>query len=192
MTTEEDVLARFARSLEALGIEYMIAGSLASSYHGRPRTTHDADIVIDPTAEALARLVRDLSAAGFYVDADRAQDALRRKRQFNAIHIGSAFKLDLIIRKDTPFNRQEFSRRQRGALAGASVALATAEDTIISKLEWAKQGGGSERQMEDARGIVDVKGADLDRSYIERWARALGVLDLWRMIEPGDAESVSP
>jgi hypothetical protein len=58
---------------------------VASSYHGRPRSTHDADIVIDPAAEPLARLVRRLAAAGFYVDAAQAQDALRRRRQFNVI-----------------------------------------------------------------------------------------------------------
>jgi hypothetical protein len=57
--------------------------------------------------------------------------------------------------------------------------VATAEDTILSKLEWAKKGGGSERQLTDVRGIVDVKGRDLDRAYIERWANDLGVLELW-------------
>ena len=31
----------------------MVTGSLASSFHGRPRLTHDADVVIDPTREQL-------------------------------------------------------------------------------------------------------------------------------------------
>ena len=31
----------------------MVTGSVASSYHGRPRSTHDADIVIDPNREQL-------------------------------------------------------------------------------------------------------------------------------------------
>jgi hypothetical protein len=60
--------------------------------------------------------------------------------------------------------------------------MATAEDTILSKLEWAKKGGGSERQLDDVRGVVEVRGADLDRAYIERWAAELDVLDLWREI----------
>lgn len=182
MTTETEVLAQVVRHLETLGIPYMVVGSFASGFHGRPRTTHDADLVIDPTPEALARLVDLLLAAGFYVSPEVAADALRRRRQFNVIDAPTAFKLDLIIRKDGPFSREEFARRQAGQLAGTPATLATPEDTILSKLEWSKKGGGSERQLEDARGVVEVRGSDLDRGYIERWAAELGVLDLWRRI----------
>jgi Mg-chelatase subunit ChlI len=182
VTVEQEVLARVIRLLTDLGIPYMVAGSLASSFHGRPRTTHDADIVIDPAPEPLDRLVAELSAANLYVDLAVAREALRGRRQFNVIDATSAFKLDLIIRKDRPFNREEFARRQPGEVAGLPMALATAEDTILSKLEWAKKGGGSERQLADVAGIIDVKGRELDREYIERWAAALGVLDLWRRV----------
>jgi hypothetical protein len=179
VTVEQEVLARVIRLLVDLGIPYMVVGSLASSFHGKPRTTHDADIVIDPGPEALDRLVAELSATNLYVDLTVAREALRGRRQFNVIDAGSAFKLDLIVRKDRPFSREEFARRQPAELAGIPVALTTAEDTILSKLEWAKKGGGSERQLRDVAGIVDVKGAELDRQYIQRWATALGVLDLW-------------
>lgn len=180
MTVEQEVLARVTRLLADLGIPYMIAGSLASSFHGRPRTTHDADVIIDPVPEALDRLVAELSAAHLYVDLTVAREALRARRQFNVIDAASAFKVDLIVRKNRPFSFEEFARRQPAELAGIPVALATAEDTILSKLEWAKKGGGSERQLADVAGIIDVKGSELDREYIHRWAAALGILDLWR------------
>lgn len=183
MTVEEEVIARVVRHLDALGIPYMITGSVASSFHGKPRTTHDADIVIDPDREGLERLVHELSAADFYADPKSAREALRRRRQFNVIDTASAFKLDLIIRKDRPFSHAEFARRQRADLPEAKqVALATPEDTILSKLEWAKKGGGSERQLADVRGILDVGGEDLDREYIERWAKDLAVLELWHRV----------
>lgn len=186
MTPEEEVLAQVTGRLEALSIPYMVTGSIASSYHGKPRATHDADVVIDPTSEALTRLVSDLVAAGFYVDRETAKDALRRRRQFNAIHMSSACKLDLIVRKERPFSREELGRRQRADLGGGVVVdLATAEDTIVSKLEWARKAGESEKQISDAAGVVDVRGRDLDRRYIERWAKALGVLDLWRRVAAG-------
>jgi Mg-chelatase subunit ChlI len=186
MTPEAEALARVVRHLDDLGIVYMLAGSMASSFHGRPRTTHDADIVIDPDPEQLDRLVKGLVAAGFYVDAQRAKDALRRRRQFNAIDMSSAFKLDLVIRRDRPFSREELGRRQRVDLEGTFVALATAEDTILTKLEWARLAGGSQRQLADACGIVDVRGDELDHAYIERWAGDLGVLDLWDQILRGE------
>jgi hypothetical protein len=47
----------------------MVVGSLASSYHGDPRTTHDIDLVILPSKQALDGFVRDLDVAQFYVRA---------------------------------------------------------------------------------------------------------------------------
>ncbi len=79
MNPEQRSLATLVRLLDELGIPYMVSGSLASSHHGRPRSTHDADVIVDPTTEQLTALVGGLLAAGFYVDASRASDALRRR-----------------------------------------------------------------------------------------------------------------
>jgi hypothetical protein len=182
VTAEQEALFEVLRALERLGIPHMITGSVASSFHGRPRSTHDADIVIDPGDAELDALVRTLGEAGFYVDAARARDALRRRSQFNVIETRSAFKIDLILRKDRAFSREELGRRQTAELLpGRRVALASPEDTILSKLEWAKKAGRSEKQIEDAAGVLAVN-PGVDRSYIDRWAPVLGVLDLWREI----------
>lgn len=182
MSPEEAALVAVIRVLGESSIPYMVTGSVASSFHGHPRSTHDTDVVIDPTPEQLDRLVRGLADAGFYVDAERARDALRRRRQFNVIETDSASKIDLIIRKDRSFSREELGRRQPAELAaGVNVSLATPEDTILSKLEWAKKMGGSERQMEDAAGVLAVN-PGLDRAYVERWAREIGVADLWQAL----------
>jgi hypothetical protein len=180
LTVEEEAVGRIVRRLEALGIPYMVAGSVASSLHGRPRATNDADVVIDPTPEALDALVAALLSGGYYVDAGIAREALRDRRLFNVIDPESAFKVDLIVRKERAFSREEFARRERGDLGGLSVSFATAEDTILSKLEWAGKAGGSERQLADALGILQVSGDRVDREYVERWAATLGVGDLWR------------
>ena len=62
------------------------------------------------------------------------------------------------------------------------MSLATAEDTILSKLEWARKAGGSERQLADALGVVQVCGDRIDRPYVQKWAAALGVEDLWQQL----------
>lgn len=180
MIVEEEAVGRLVRRLESLGVPYMVAGSVASSHHGLPRATNDADIVIDPTPEGLEALVTALAADGYYVDAKAARDALRARRLFNVIDPESAFKVDLIIRKERPFSREEFSRRERRDLGGLAASVATPEDTILSKLEWARKGGGSDRQIEDALGVLRVGADRIDRSYIARWAAALGVEDLWQ------------
>ena len=182
MTPEEEVLGKVVQLLEASSVPYMVTGSIALSYHGRPRATHDADVVIDPAPDQLDSLIRDLETAGFYVDADGAREALRLRRQFNVIEMTRATKIDLIVRKERPFSLEEFSRRQPVDLSFArAVATVTPEDSVLSKLEWARLSGDSERQIRDAAGVVELN-PGLDREYVLRWAEQLGVVDLWERI----------
>lgn len=186
MTPEEEALARVIRSLEDAGIPYMVTGSLASSHHGRPRMTNDADVVIDPDLPALQRLVEELVQAGFAADLARALDSFRRRRQFNVIDPLTASKIDLIFRKDRPFSHEELRRARHAQLGSGTLArLASPEDTILSKLEWALKAGGSDRQLADAAGILAVQGEALDRAYVERWAAELEVADLWQRLLSG-------
>jgi hypothetical protein len=144
--------------------------------------------VINPTADALGVLVGALEHAGFYVDLSRARDAFARRGMFNAIEMQSACKIDFILRKDRPFSLEEFRRGERAEIAGGiHVRLATAEDTVVSKLEWARKSGESEKQLSDVAGILDVRGTSLDRGYVEKWTRDLRVFDLWeRVTAPRD------
>lgn len=182
MSPEEEALSSVVRILTNCGIPYMLTGSVAASYHGRPRATHDADLVIDPAPEQLECLVTGLQGADFYVDPDSAREALRRRRQFNAIEMRYACKIDLIVRQDRPFSETEFGRRVAVDLTfGRNISIVTPEDAILSKLEWARKSGESEKQLADAAGVLDINPA-VDREYVERWARELGVSDLWRQL----------
>lgn len=175
--SERDPLRTIIEALEACGIPHMIAGSLASTLHGVPRATHDIDLVIDPTRAALDALVRRLSDGGHYVSEAAADEAWRRRGQFNAVDLATGWKIDLILRKQRPFSVEEFARRTRAEILGTEVFVATAEDTILSKLEWARL-GESERQLRDVVGILEMAGDRLDRDYLERWAAELGVVEL--------------
>ena len=90
------------------------------------------------------------------------------------IDASSGYKVDIIIRKDRPFRVEEFSRRRRVELPTFVVSMVTAEDAILSKLEWS-QAGGSVRQYQDAVGIALSQGDLLDLAYLRRWAVELGV-----------------
>ncbi|MGH2488188.1 MAG: hypothetical protein ACRDFR_01035 [Candidatus Limnocylindria bacterium] len=173
-----DLVARMTDSLDKAGIPFMVTGSLASSFHGEPRTTRDVDLVIDPTDRALRSFLDSLPAEEFYRDADAARAALAERGQFNVVEIATGWKVDLVMRKDRPFSQEEFGRRLRVELFGRESFIATAEDTIIAKLEWA-QAGESERQLRDVASIVAVSGDGLDRAYLDRWIRALGLEALW-------------
>lgn len=181
LTPVGPLLAQLGALLEAAGIPFMVAGSFASSHHGTPRLTRDVDVVIDPTRAQLLTFLDAVPAGALYVDRRGALEALADRSMFNVIDVAGGWKVDLIIRKARAFSLEELSRRRTTTLAGVRLPVATAEDTILTKLEWAKA-GGSERQLADVRGILEVQGELLDRGYIEAWARTLGVLESWQAV----------
>ncbi|MDB4950107.1 MAG: hypothetical protein JWM27_2756 [Gemmatimonadetes bacterium] len=176
--TPAEVLQQFVDALQDAALPYMLTGSHASSIHGMPRATLDVDFVVAPSREEIRRLVQNLKAAGCYVDDRAADEALDTHGQFNAIGLDSGWKADFIIRKPRAFSRTEFDRREPGVLYGVEVSVATAEDVLLAKLEWAKLGESS-RQIEDAANILKVRGDRLDRAYVERWVRELGLAQQW-------------
>ncbi|HEX4417847.1 MAG TPA: hypothetical protein VH165_08105, partial [Kofleriaceae bacterium] len=114
--------------LEAAEIPYMIVGSFASMVHGEPRTTLDLDIVIDPRPAALDYFLAHIDMDTFYVDPDTARDALRRRAMFNIVDMRSAWKVDLVVRKNRLFSREELARRAPREVLGVIVPTASAED----------------------------------------------------------------
>ena len=169
-----DTLGIVVEALDSAGIPHMLAGSLASTYHGEPRATQDVDIVVDPPSrESLERFVESLNRDRFYVGDHQA--AFARREPFNVIDTTTGWKVDLFLRRDRIYSHTEFERREHAEIEGIPVFVATAEDTILTKLEWAKL-GGSERQLRDVEAIVRAAASSLDREYLRAWATELGLL----------------
>ncbi len=157
----------------------MLSGSFASAYYGAARSTQDIDLVIDSTPVQLRAFVQSLPSDQYYVDLDAALDAYKRRSLFNVIDLVTGWKIDLIIRKSRAFSEKEFSRRQLVDLQGIPLFIASAEDVVISKLEWSKL-AQSGRQVEDVAAILRVRWKGLDRSYLESWIRELGLTREWK------------
>ncbi|HEY4634732.1 MAG TPA: hypothetical protein VIH00_12525, partial [Candidatus Limnocylindrales bacterium] len=113
-------------------------------------------------------------------DRDAAFEALRDRSQFNAIG-DEATKIDFIVRKDRPFSIEEFKRRRRADLLGTPGFIASLEDTVVAKLEWAAT-TESERQLRDVAGMLAVNGEAIDLAYVERWVAVLGLDDAWSSV----------
>ena len=179
MSEELDVLQEVTQRLAGAHISYMVTGSMAANFYAVPRMTRDIDVVIELSVRDVDRLVR-LFESDFYVDRDMIQTAVRGQGMFNLIHTRLLVKVDFVVRKDSPYRIEEFSRRRRVSLKGGEVVLVAPEDLILSKLDWAKD-SRSEVQLADVRGLLASVG-DLDREYLERWARRLGIEDLYREV----------
>ena len=44
--SQQELLKKVVQTLDQIGIDYMITGSMASSLQGEPRSTHDIDVVL--------------------------------------------------------------------------------------------------------------------------------------------------
>ncbi len=151
--------------LEDLGVRYAIGGSLASSLHGVFRASVDADVVAELAMEHVEPLARALGDA-FYRDETAMRRAIEARRSFNVIHLDTMFKIDIFIPKSRPFDEAQLERRAAhviGSDPARSAFVASAEDTILAKLDWYRAGGGvSEQQWRDVLGVLQVQSGTLD------------------------------
>lgn len=176
-------LIRLLEILDLLEIHYLVGGSVASSLYGIWRATGDVDIVARVGAADIEALVDQLRRE-FYIDADQIRTAIDAGRSFNVIHLPTTYKFDIFPLTSDPYQQVQFGRRrfEQARVFGTEpidLAVATAEDVILSKLRWYRLGGEkSSQQWNDVLGVVAVQRERLDMAYLREWARYLNVSDL--------------
>ncbi|MFO0892508.1 MAG: hypothetical protein U0790_25615 [Isosphaeraceae bacterium] len=180
--SQPELLRRVVAVLNDLRIDYMLTGSMASSLHGGPRSTHDIDLVVALRPEYCDPLYSAFDPSAFYLSRSAIAEALAHGRMFNLLEYADGDKVDFWILTDEPFDRSRFARKRLEKFLGMRVNVSTPEDTILAKLRWAMLSGGSQKQLADARSILDLQGDSLDTTYIETWAREIGVESLWDRI----------
>jgi hypothetical protein len=165
-------LSPVADAFRGLGISFYVGGSIASTFHGAIRSTMDVDLVCD--------LPPELDDA--FVSASAVRDAVQRRSCFNLIHMPTAYKVDVFVSRGRRFDVRAMQRaavETIGVGRSVSVPVATAEDSIVSKLEWFRlTDETSERQWDDVSRLVDLHGPRLDTEYMQQMAVSVGVGDL--------------
>jgi hypothetical protein len=175
MKNEIDVLRDLAGKFARVGIEYMLTGSLAMNYYAQPRMTRDIDIVVAVDSKD-AETIASLFSSDYYVVREAIVRAIARQSVFNLIHHETVIKVDCIVRKSSYYRREEFERRSTVTLQDFTFWIASKEDLIISKLDWARD-SRSELQLRDVRNLL-ATGCDV--AYLEKWTRELGLYDFWQ------------
>jgi hypothetical protein len=171
-----DAVTAFAK----LGIRYAVGGSMASSFHGWPRSTDDVDLVASISLAQAAPLVA-LWTPAYYADANMIREAIRERSSFNIIHTATVTKIDVFVPGRDTFAQEELRRASPKAVGagGESLVVATAEDIVLQKLRWYRLGGEqSERQWRDVIGVLVVGGPRIDLGHLRLWVPELGVVDL--------------
>jgi len=175
-----DIALKVADALTAVGAEYFLGGSLASSLQGEPRATNDIDFVIALPAGKVGAL-RDALGADFEVDTDMLRDAVLHARCANVFYLPVVTKIDLFGRGYEPFDESEFARRRSVVVrsSGDSLVIKSPEDTVLRKLLWYQAGGEvSDKQWRDVVSVLRISGAGMDTTYLTTWASRLEISHL--------------
>ncbi|MBM3707585.1 MAG: nucleotidyltransferase family protein [Actinobacteria bacterium] len=168
MIDELAVLKSVVKKLNLHKIPYMLTGSIAMSYYSIPRMTRDIDIVVEiADVDKFYNIFKD----GYYINKEMIKSSIYHKSMFNIIHLTELVKVDFIIRKDSEYRKEEFSRKKRFKLNSDFIYIVSIEDLIISKLLWAKD-NRSEVQLNDVKNLLKES---TDINYIKFWSAKLGI-----------------
>jgi type III restriction enzyme len=172
---EIDVVRDISRKFEQAGIAFMLTGSMAMNYYALPRMTRDIDVVV-ALQPGDAETIVSVFSPDYYVVRESVSESIARASIFNLVHQESVIKVDCIVRKPTEYRGMEFDRRRQIRILDFTTFIASKEDLIISKLDWAKD-SHSETQLRDVKNLVAT---GYDAAYVLRWTRALGLDRLWQ------------
>ncbi len=179
--TQQEAFELFIRKLEATEVPYMVYGSVAAMVYCEPRLTNDLDVVVALGPAKITVFHQTMTDAGFYCPpVEVILEEFQRRGQFNLLHIEADTKIDCIYLGRSEHDVEEFRRRERVAFTeSVEATVAKPEDVIIKKLSYFKM-GGSQKHLSDIRSMLTVSSEEIDRDYIQRWARELNLESEWQ------------
>lgn len=185
-TAMSDVLfLRFTTRLDALGIRYMVTGSVAATLYGEPRMTHDVDLVVELSSDSDAdALVAAFPEDEFYcapAEIVRVEARRPQRGHFNIIDFESGFKADVYLSGRDEFHAWALQRRRTVIVDDSSVYLAPAEYVIVRKLTYYRE-GRSEKHLRDIEAMLAVSPDKIDREELQRWIDRFGLSTEWTLI----------
>ena len=180
--SQPELQKKVAGELDRLQLDYMLTGSIAAGLHGHVRATHDIDIVTHLPLGKVKPLVASFPPPVYYLDEGAIRAAMRDETMFNLIVPADDDKVDFWMLKRFGHDQVRFARRQQRMFDGVPLMVTTPEDTILSKLEWAKLSGGSEKQLFDCVRVYEVQFPNLDMAYLLEWIQKLRLDDLWQRL----------
>jgi hypothetical protein len=178
--TSTDIVLHFIKAFDQLSIPYMVVGSYSSNVYGRPRSTQDADFVLQLGGNPMPSLARALGSE-FRIDPQMSFESVTGTMRYIALHTLSAFKVEMFLLTADPHDALRFQRRQLVDFEGTRVWLPTPEDVVITKLRWSK-GGNRSKDVEDVKQVLTVQSKQLDLPYIRHWCDQHGTRDLFERL----------
>ena len=158
--------------LDDLGIDWFVTGSEAAACYGVLRQTFDTDVVIDLRPTAFDRVASSLHGYAIASPIEFEDFAMA-----SVISTQTAAKVDLIMRRPSPFATRSMARRRQCEHRElGSIWVASLEDLVVAKLEWSE--GVSELQARDCAQLLRLNASAIEWPYLEQSAAERGVSEL--------------
>ena len=167
--TSEEATSQLIGALKAADVDYMLVGSLASSYYGVARATRDANFVIQLGEKRIASILEHLGPE-FRLDPQLAFEMVTRTTRYVVDIVDIPFRIDLFCLSEDLHDQERFTRRRQVHLTQlqGDVFIPTVEDVIITKLRWASH---TERgkDRDDVRHCIALQSETIDWRYVHAW-----------------------
>jgi hypothetical protein len=123
MTGNEAVLQTVS-ALDECRIPYMLVGSYSTNVYGIPRSTEDADVVIELGDVSIIELSQRL-APSIRIDPQLSFETVTMTRRYVAELVGTPFKIEFFLLSDDAHDQERFRRRQLVAMLDRQLWLPT-------------------------------------------------------------------
>lgn len=174
--TSLEAAAAVVQALEDLGVAYMVVGSLSSSFYGIPRSTQDADFVVQ-LGNTSIRALADRLGAAFRLDPQMSFETVTGTYRYLFHVVEVPYKVEVFLLGDDAHDQERFRRRRRVTTLQGEASLPTAEDVIVTKLRWSLLGKRN-KDMEDVRSVISVQRDTIDWDYVYLWCDRHGTRHL--------------
>jgi hypothetical protein len=127
-----EAVFKVVSALELLHIPYMVVGSFSSNVYGKPRSTKDADFVVELGDLSISTLTSAIGS-GFVLDPQMSFESITSTLRYRLTHRDTAFMIELFLLSSDPHDKMRFARRLNGPIGeGHTAFIPTAEDVIIT------------------------------------------------------------
>ncbi|MCX6584018.1 MAG: nucleotidyltransferase [Candidatus Aminicenantes bacterium] len=117
--------------MERHEVEYVLVGGFAVNFYGYVRTTHDVDILVNPSFENARKMVKALEEFGFGSD---GVPAGYFETEGTAIHMGvEPNRIDLLTNLKGISNEEIFQRKDRVKFENIFLNIISFEDLLSCK-----------------------------------------------------------
>jgi hypothetical protein len=167
--TGEQATATVVDALNSLGLPFMLVGSFSTNRYGIPRSTRDADFVLELGSFSIVQLARQLGP-DFKLDPQMSFETVTGTLRYEMRLAEVPFRIEFFLLSRDPHDQERFRRRKQVSFLGRPAWFPTVEDVIITKLRWSLL-GNRPKDREDVRDVIAVQGAEgrIDWDYVHDW-----------------------